>query len=177
MPILCQTAAPTSSGLARHPSIMALPYVGPRCYRTVSYHPGGYKHIQVVIDKFTKWIEVRPVAKVTSEEAAKFIIDITHCFGVPNRIITDLGAAFTGSIFWESFQDNTINVYYSSVAHPRCNGQVERANDMVLQALKDRIYDDTSSHQPIHISTPVGRRTRSTKSLQRGASTSILPLE
>jgi hypothetical protein len=30
--------------------------------------------------------------------------------------------------------------------HPRFNGQVERANDMVLQALKDRIYDDASNY-------------------------------
>jgi cobalamin biosynthesis protein CbiG len=51
----------------------------------------------VAVDKFTKWIEVRAVAMVTSKEAAKFIEDITHRFGVPNRIITDLGKAFTGS--------------------------------------------------------------------------------
>jgi IS30 family transposase len=108
--------------------------------------PSGYKHILVAIDKFTKWIEVRPVTKVTSEEVIKLIRDITHRFGVPNRIITDLGKAFTGSVFWDFCQDNTIDVYYSSVAHPRCNGQVERANDMVLQALKDRIYDDASNY-------------------------------
>jgi hypothetical protein len=65
---------------------------------------------------------------------------------VPNRIITDLGKAFTGSVFWDFCQDNTIEVYYFSVAHPQCNGQVERANDMVLQALKDRIYDDASNY-------------------------------
>jgi hypothetical protein len=35
------------------------------------------------------------------EEAVKFIGDIKHCFGVPNRIITDLGKAFTGSVFWD----------------------------------------------------------------------------
>jgi hypothetical protein len=39
---------------------------------------GGYKHILVVVDKFTKWIEVRPIAKVTLEEAVKFIGDIKH---------------------------------------------------------------------------------------------------
>jgi IS30 family transposase len=107
---------------------------------------GGYKHILVAVDKFTKWIEVRPVAKVTSKEAVKFIGDIKHRFGVPNRIITDLGKAFTGSVFWDFFQDNLIDVYYSSVAHPWCNGQVERANNMVLQALKDRIYDDAYNY-------------------------------
>jgi hypothetical protein len=81
-----------------------------------------------------------------SKEAAKFMQDITHRFGVPNRIITDLSMAFTESAFWDFFQDNTIDVYYSSVAHPRCNGQVERVNGMVLQALKDRIFDDASNY-------------------------------
>jgi hypothetical protein len=52
--------------------------------------PGAYKHILVAVDKFTKWIEVLPIAKVTSQEATKFIRDITHRFGVPNRIITDV---------------------------------------------------------------------------------------
>jgi transposase-like protein len=60
---------------------------------------GSYKHILVAVDKFTKWIEVRTVAIVTSKEAAKFIEEITHRFGVPNRIVTDLGKAFTGSEF------------------------------------------------------------------------------
>jgi ribonuclease HI len=45
-------------------SMWGLDAVGP--FRTA---PGGYKHILVVVDKFTKWIEVRPVAKVTSKEA------------------------------------------------------------------------------------------------------------
>jgi hypothetical protein len=122
-------------------AIWGLDAVGP--FRTA---PGGYTYILVAVDKFTKWIEVRPIAKVTSEEAVKFIGDIKHHFGVPNRIITDLGAAFTGSIFWDFCQDNLIDVYYSLVAHPRCNGQVERANGMVLQAFKDRIYDDASNY-------------------------------
>jgi hypothetical protein len=111
--------------------------VGP--FRTA---PGGYKYILVAVDKFTKWIEVRPIAKVTSEEAAKFMQEITHRFGVPNRIITN----FLGSAFWDFCQDNTTDVYYSLVAHPRCNGQVERANGMVLQARKDRIFDGASNY-------------------------------
>jgi hypothetical protein len=80
------------------------------------------QNILVAVDKFTKWIKVQPVAKVTLEEAAKFIGDIAHRFGVPNRIITHLGKAFTGSAFWDFCQENTIDVYYSSVAHLRCNG-------------------------------------------------------
>jgi IS30 family transposase len=87
--------------------------------------PGGYKHILVVVDKFTKWIEVCAVSTVTSKEVVKFIEDIDHRFGVPNRIVTDLGKAFTGSDFWDFCQNSLIDVYYSSVAHPWCNSQVK----------------------------------------------------
>jgi hypothetical protein len=121
-------------------AMWGLDAVGP--FRTAS---GGYKHILVAVDKYTKWIEVRPVTKVTSEDVVKFIGDIKHRFGVPNKIITDLGKAFTGSVFWDFCQDNLINIYYSSFAHTRWNGQVERANGMALQALEDRIYDDASN--------------------------------
>ena len=85
---------------------------------------GGYTFIFVAIDKFTKWIEVKPFATTTAAKAAEFIQEITHRFGVPNRIITDLGTTFTGSEFLDFCQESCIDVYYASVAHPRCNGQV-----------------------------------------------------
>jgi hypothetical protein len=103
-------------------------------------------HILVAVDKFTKWTEVRAVATVTSKEAVKFMEDITHRFGVLNRIVTDLGTVFTGTDFWDFYQDSLINVYYSSVVHQHCNEQVEGANDMVLQGIKDRIFDDASQY-------------------------------
>ena len=102
---------------------------------------GGYNHIFVAIDKFTKWIEVNPVTATTAAKAAEFLEEISQWFGVPNRIITDLGTSFTGSEFWDYCQESCINVYYASVPHPRCNGQVERANDLILQGLKARIFD------------------------------------
>jgi len=102
---------------------------------------GGYSHIFVAIDKFTKWIEVKPETATTAAKAAEFIEEISHRFRVPNRIITDLGTSFTGAEFWDYCQESCIDVYYASMAHPRCNGQVERANGLILQGLKARIFD------------------------------------
>ena len=102
---------------------------------------GGYSHIFMAIDKFTKWIEVKPVTATTAANAAEFIEEISHRFWVPNRIITDLGTSFTGSKFWDYCQESCIDVYYTSVGHPRCNGQVERANGLTLLGLKARIFD------------------------------------
>ncbi|XP_039822705.1 uncharacterized protein LOC120684907 [Panicum virgatum] len=45
---------------------------------------------------------------------------------------SNLGTSFTGFEFWDYCQESCIDVYYSSVAHPRCNGQVERANGLIL---------------------------------------------
>ena len=34
--------------------------------------PGGFTHLLVVVDKFTKWIEAKPITNIRSEEAVKF---------------------------------------------------------------------------------------------------------
>ena len=52
---------------------------------------GGFTHIFVAVDKFTKWIEAKPVASITAAKAVEFISEIIHCFGVMNTIITDNG--------------------------------------------------------------------------------------
>ena len=56
-------------------------------------------HLLVTIDKFTKWIEARPIFVIKSMQAVLFFLDIVHRFGVPNSIITDNGTQFTGKKF------------------------------------------------------------------------------
>jgi len=56
--------------------------------------PGGFNHILVAVDKFTKWIEYKPITKISSNRVVDFICDILDQFGFPNAIITDLGSNF-----------------------------------------------------------------------------------
>jgi hypothetical protein len=44
---------------------------------------GGYTHLLVTIDKFTKWIEYNPSATLTSAKAVEFIQEIIFRFGIP----------------------------------------------------------------------------------------------
>jgi transposase InsO family protein len=60
---------------------------------------------------------------------------------VPNSIITDNGSQFTGRKFLEFCDKFHIRVDWATVAHPQTNGQVERANNMILQGLMPRIFD------------------------------------
>jgi transposase InsO family protein len=104
--------------------------------------PRGYTHLLVAIDKLSKWIEVRPLNSIRSEQAVAFFTNIIHRFGVPNSIITDNGTQFTGRKFLDFCEDHHIRVDWAVVAHPMMNGQVERANGMILQGFKPRIYND-----------------------------------
>ena len=64
---------------------------------------GGFNHILVVVDKFTKWIKYKPIVKISSDRAVDFISDIIHQFGFPHTIIIDLGSNFTSQSFWDFF--------------------------------------------------------------------------
>jgi hypothetical protein len=55
-----------------------------------------------------------------------------------------MGTQFTGSALWDFCDERSIIVKYVSVAHPRANGQVERANGMILNALKKKLYRENN---------------------------------
>jgi transposase InsO family protein len=107
---------------------------------------GGYQYLYVTIDKFTKWPEATSVVNITKASATTFLKSIVCRFGVPNWIITDNGTQFTSQYFQECCGDISIQLYFASVAHPRSNGQVERANAEILRGLKIRTYSDLEKH-------------------------------
>jgi transposase InsO family protein len=101
----------------------------------------GFKRVLVVIDKFTKWIEVKPVTCPKADRVLDLLDELVHRYGLPHRIITDLGSNFNNHQFWEYCENSGIDGRYILVAHPRGNGQVKHANRMVLDALKKRLHD------------------------------------
>jgi transposase InsO family protein len=107
---------------------------------------GGFHWVYVIIDKFSKWIEYKPLVSGTAKKVAELLDEIIHRFGLPNSIITDQGSMFTGNDFWNFYDDRGIVVKYVSMAHPRANGQAERANGMILDALKKRLYRANDNH-------------------------------
>ena len=70
-------------------AVWGLDMVGP--FKTAS---GGLTHLLVAVDKFTKWIEAKPIKKLNGPTAVTFITDITTRYGVPHNIITDNGTNF-----------------------------------------------------------------------------------
>jgi hypothetical protein len=89
---------------------MALRRVGVDIVGPLRKAPGGYTHLLVTVDKFSKWIEPRPITNLRAEQAMSFFTNIIHQFAVPNSIITDNGSQFTDRKFLEFCDKHHIHV-------------------------------------------------------------------
>jgi hypothetical protein len=107
---------------------------------------GGYRFLFVAIDKFTKWPEATPVVNITQGAAVAFLKSIVYRLGVPSRIITYNGTQFTSRIFQKYREDIDTQLCFVSMANPRSNSQVDRANAEILRGLKTRTYDCLKKH-------------------------------
>src|SRR3989337_95512 len=92
-----------------------------------------------MVEKFTKWIEARPVKTAESGPVIAFISDVVHRYGVPHSIIPDNGSNFTADEVKPWCANLGIKLDYASVYHPQTNGQVKRANGMIMSGIKPRL--------------------------------------
>jgi hypothetical protein len=65
---------------------------------------GGFTHIFAAVDKYTKWIEVKPTTSITA---------IMYKFGVPNNIITNNETQFTAREFKDICADLRVKINYT----------------------------------------------------------------
>jgi transposase InsO family protein len=93
----------------------------------------------VAVDKFTKWVEATPVTTQDSTAAINFIKSIVFRFGVPHSIIIDNGTNFTSKEFKNYCESMGIKLKFASVAHPKTNEQVEKANSLLCNRIKKRL--------------------------------------
>ncbi|GJR21357.1 reverse transcriptase domain-containing protein [Tanacetum coccineum] len=62
--------------------------------------PSKVKFLIVAIDYFTKWIEAKPVATITSNQVKKLVWDNIVCrFGLPGEVVSDNGKQFRDNPF------------------------------------------------------------------------------
>jgi hypothetical protein len=96
-----------------HFSTWGMDFVGP--FKKVK---GGFTYIFVTVDKFTKWIKVKPITFITAAKMVEFIKEIMYRFGIPNNIIIDNETQFIVREFKDFCVDSGIKVNHASVSHP-----------------------------------------------------------
>lgn len=112
-------------------------HLGPFCRSST-----GLSYLFVIVDSYTKFIWAFPTKTTKSIEAEQALDNIFRYFGYPRRIISDSGAAFTSKRFKEFCNTNQVKHVINAVASPRSNGQVERYNRTLLEAINKSTTDE-----------------------------------
>ena len=107
------------------------------------------KMFLVVIDAYSKWIEVKTVSSATSTVTTNQLRSIFATHGLPEILVTDNGTTFTSAEFQEFAKNNGIRHVKTAPYHPSSNGLAERAVQTLKSSLK--------KHSNVDLETQVAR--------------------
>ena len=97
----------------------------------------GNEHILVIVDSFSKWVELIPLPSQDAEGTAKAAInEFFFRFGCPIEILTDQGRNFESELFKTMCDMFRIHKSRTTAYRPSANGQAERMNRTFLQTLR-----------------------------------------
>jgi transposase InsO family protein len=98
----------------------------------------GFDAIVIFIDYLTKRVHAAPTrSDITAPEVARLFLDnVFRHHGLPREIVSDRDPKFT-SMFWQSLHEHLgTKLKLSSALHPQTDGQTERFNRTLKEALR-----------------------------------------
>lgn len=90
------------------------------------FGPMNGNYFLIVVDAFSKWLEVFQTKNTTSDWCIKKLSHLFTTFGLPLVIVSDNGSQFTSSTFKRYLDNNGICHRTCAPFHPSSNGQAER---------------------------------------------------
>ena len=90
----------------------------------------------VVIDAYSKWLEVHCMKSTTSSATIEKLREIFAIHGLPATLVSDNGSNFTSSEFEEFMKRNGIKHIKVAPYHPASNGLAERAVRVFKEGFK-----------------------------------------
>jgi transposase InsO family protein len=107
------------------------------------------RYVVVAVEYFSKWIEAKPLATITSVIVQKFFWQNIVCrFGVPKAITVDNETQFDAKTFKELCNQIGTKIHFASVRHPESNGLVERANGIIITGIMKLIFNQPRGKCP-----------------------------
>lgn len=127
---------------------LAMDFVGP-----LPIDARGNMFILVVVDCFSRWVELFALPEAKAELVAECLLNIFSTFGLPEEILSDNGPQFISTVLQQLMSALDVDQIYSTPHHHQGNGQVERFNYEVMRHLRNivfqrELYNDWSRFLP-----------------------------
>ena len=95
----------------------------------------GNRYIVSMIDKFSRFCMLIPVADIKTITIAKAFQNWINLFGIPKALLSDNGTQFTSEIFRCFTEQLQIKQRFTTPYYPECNGQIERLHRWIKERL------------------------------------------
>lgn len=105
----------------------------------------GFEYVLVIIDRFTRFIELIPTVTVSAREAAGALLQICGRYGVFSTIHSDRGRQFDAALVRHLCTLLHIGQQFGPPYRPQAQGTVERSNRETLRHLRAMMTSVSSS--------------------------------
>ena len=149
--------------------VLCMDFIGP-----LPVTPRGHDAIMVVVDKLTRYTFYVPMKITTTAQEVYHALNarVLAITGTPREIISDRDSRFT-SRFWEDIWAGAgTELKRSTAFHPQTDGQTERANRVLIEAL--RSYVDAQQTDWDILLPDLQRATNSSKSASTGLAPDVM---
>jgi hypothetical protein len=110
---------------------------------------GNLKYVVVAVEYFSKCIEAKTLATITSATVQKFFWQNIVCrFGVPKAITVDNITQFGAKTFKTFCTQIGTKIHFASVRHSESNSLVERANGIIKTGIMKSIFNQPKGKWP-----------------------------
>jgi transposase InsO family protein len=101
----------------------------------------GNCHILVVVDCFSRWVELYPIPDLTALQCARVLLQHVGRYGVPATIRSDRGSQFVNDILAELCSLLGTEQEFTTAYSKEENAIVERMNKEVMRHLRAILFD------------------------------------
>ena len=101
-----------------------------------SSRSGRFHCVLVMIDPFTKWVEVVPLKRHDAASVAAAFLSVCVRWGPPGIVRSDNGLEFRNALTHALFEAFGVVVQHGAVRHPQSQGSVERFNKTLLTIIR-----------------------------------------
>ncbi len=117
--------------------------------------PDGHQHVLVIIDNFSRWVELAPTHSTDAATCAEILLERVFArHGIPERLHSDNGSQFVNQTI--ASLTKTLRVKHTRISAyvPEQNGIVERVNASIMTHLRCILasveeYEDWSKYIPV----------------------------
>ena len=101
----------------------------------------GHKYIVVIIDCFSRWVELYATKEATGIEAARALYQHMGRYGTCAQLISDNGSQYTSELMNELIHLGGMQVHRITPYSHEENAIVERANKEIMRHIRNIVFD------------------------------------